>query len=111
MLGRDRRLYVIGFDRNDDGNPWEDMKAITLDAQLSPAFATGRLDGYFDGSISEAFWRLLALYISVGMISFIPWAMLYGEEQLAVFQARAREVLRWYDGMRRVVPLWYGQRE
>lgn len=111
MLGRDGQLYVIDFDRHDDGDPWEDMKAITWDAQLSPAFASGRIDGYFGGEIPEAFWRLLALYISVGMISSLPWAMPYGEEQLAVFQAQAEEVLRWYDGMRSVVPAWYGQRE
>ena len=106
-IGRDGKLYILDFDRDDYGDPWEDMKAITWDAILCPTFASGRIDGYFGGSIPPEFWKLLALYISVGMLSAILWAVPFGFEQIELFQNQAKTVLNWYDGMRNPVPIWY----
>lgn len=106
-IGRDGKLYILDFDRDDYGDPWEDMKAITWDAILCPTFASGRIDGYFSGSIPPEFWKLLALYISVGMLSAILWAVPFGFEQIELFQNQAKTVLNWYDGMRNPVPIWY----
>ena len=106
-IGRDGKLYILDFDRDDYGDPWEDMKAITWDAILCPTFASGRIDGYFADSIPPEFWKLLALYISVGMLSAILWAVPFGFEQIELFQNQAKTVLNWYDGMRNPVPIWY----
>lgn len=110
-IGRDGKLYILDFDRDDYGDPWEDMKAITWDAILCPTFASGRIDGYFGGSIPPEFWKLLALYISVGMLSAILWAVPFGSEQIELFQNQAKTVLNWYDGMRNPVPIWYQKRK
>lgn len=106
-IGRDGKLYILDFDRDDYGDPWEDMKAITWDAILCPTFASGRIDGYFADSIPPEFWKLLALYISVGMLSAILWAVPFGSDQIKLFQNQAKTVLNWYDGMRNTVPIWY----
>ena len=106
-IGRDGKLYILDFDRDDYGDPWEDMKAITWDAILCPTFASGRIDGYFADSIPPEFWKLLALYISVGMLSAILWAVPFGFEQIELFQNQAKTVLNWYDGIRNPVPIWY----
>lgn len=106
-IGRDGKLYILDFDRDDYGDPWEDMKAITWDAILCPTFASGRIDGYFADSIPPEFWKLLALYISVGMLSAILWAVPFGFDQIKLFQNQAKTVLNWYDGMRNTVPIWY----
>ena len=106
-IGRDGKLYILDFDRDDYGDPWEDMKAITWDAILCPTFASGRIDGYFGGSIPPEFWKLLALYISVGMLSAILWAVPFGSDQIELFQNQAKTVLNWYDGMRNPMPIWY----
>ena len=53
------------------------------------------------------FWRLLALYIASNTLSSLPWAIPFGEDEIATMRRQADEVLLWYDGMRRVVPLWY----
>ena len=66
MIDVSRKLKIIDFDRYDYGDPWEDMKSITWDVQMSPLFASGRIDGYFDGAVQLDFWRLLSLYIAVG---------------------------------------------
>lgn len=106
-IGRDGRLYIIDFDRNDYGDPWEEFNRIVWCAQKSPLFASGMVNGYFDGAVPTAFWRLLALYISSNTLSSLPWAIPFGQDEVMTMQNQAKEVLAWYDSMRNPVPTWY----
>ena len=107
IISPDRDVFVIDFDRLDYGDPWEDIKAITWDVGLSPEFASGRIDGYFDGTIPDEFWRLLALYICVGTISSIPWAVPFGQDEIETMIGLADEVMSWYGDFADPVPGWY----
>ena len=107
MIDRAGRLTIIDFDRDDFGDPWEEFNRIVWCAQAAPAFATGMVDGYFDGNVPMAFWKLLALYICSNALSSLPWAIPFGEEEIQVMQKQATEILQWHDGMTRVVPTWY----
>lgn len=100
-------LYVIDFDRNDDGDPWEEFNRIIWCAQISPDFASGMIDGYFDDHIPSTFWKLLALYISSNALSSISWAMPYGQQEIDVMLKLAKEILTWYDHMHNPIPTWY----
>lgn len=101
------RLYVIDFDRPKTGDPWMEFNRIVWSAQLSPAFARGTVDGYFDGAPPLAFWKLLALYIANNTLGSLPWAVPFGEEQMDIMREQAAQVLDWYDGMENPVPRWY----
>ena len=109
MLARDGVLTVIDFDKDDFGDPWEEFNRIVWSAQAAPAFASGMVDGYFGGSVPAEFWRLLALYISSNTLGSLPWAIPFGDGEVAVMRAQAAQVLGWYDNMTRVVPKWYGK--
>ena len=61
MIGEDRKIYVIDFDRFDVGDPWEEFNRIVWSAQVSPSFASGMIDGYFDHKVPDLFWKLLAI--------------------------------------------------
>lgn len=111
MIDQNRQLTIIDFDRDDYGDPWEEFNRIVWCAQSAPAFASGMVDGYFDGNVPEVFWRLLALYICSNTLSSLPWAITFGEEEIKVMRKQADEVLRWYDGMKNVVPTWYQTRD
>lgn len=106
-IGKDQTLVILDFDRFDFGDPWEEFNRIVWCAQTSPLFASGMVDGYFDGKVPPAFWELLALYISSNTLSAIPWAIPFGEAEIETMRRQAREVLDWYDQMKRVVPTWY----
>lgn len=107
MMLCEGRLFIIDFDRPKFGDPWEEFNRIVWCAQLSPAFASGMVDGYFQGEPPALFWRLLALYISSNTLGSLPWALPFGEGEIATMKQQAAEVLDWYDGMRRIVPSWY----
>ena len=107
MIDRNGVLTIIDFDRDDFGDPWEEFNRIVWCAQSAPHFATGMVDGYFNGNVPMEFWKLLALYIASNTLSSLPWAIPFGEQEIAVMRDQANEVLAWYDGMRAVVPSWY----
>lgn len=107
MIDRNGKLFVIDFNRSDYGDPWEEFNRIVWCAQQSPYFATGMVDGYFEGTIPIEFWKLLALYISSNTLSSIYWAIPFGEDEVKIMQNQAEEVLTWYDGMHCVIPRWY----
>lgn len=107
MMIEKNRIVIIDFDRYDYGDPWEEFNRITWCAQCSPLFASGMVNGYFDGEVPMEFWRLLALYISSNMLSSIPWAISFGEQEIQTMLKQAGDVLEWYDHMRNPVPTWY----
>ncbi len=107
MIGNDGRLYIIDFNRSDFGDPWEEFNRIVWCAQVSPRFASGMVDGYFDGEVPPLFWDLLALYISSNTLASLPWAIIFDGNEEETYRKQAKEVLAWYDGMRTAVPNWY----
>ena len=107
MIDCDGVLTIIDFDRDDFGDPWEEFNRIVWCAQAAPAFASGMVDGYFDGEVPMDFCKLLALYICSNTLSSLPWAIPFGEKEIQVMRNQAAQVLEWYDGMANVVPSWY----
>lgn len=107
IIGSDKKLYIIDFNRNDFGDPWEEFNRIVRCAQKSSLFASGMVNGYFGNDVPLEFWKLLALYISSNTLSSVPWAIPFGEEQIGVMVDQAKEVLEWYENMKNPVPAWY----
>lgn len=107
LIDRNGQLHIIDFDRDDYGDPWEEFNRIVWCAQKSPLFASGMVNGYFDGEVPPEFWKLLALYISSNTLSSLYWAIPFGQDEVETMLNQAREVLSWYDNMRGVIPAWY----
>ena len=107
MIDRNGVLTIIDFDRDDFGDPWEEFNRIVWCARCSPAFASGRIDGYFDGEVPEEFWQLLALYVCNNCIGSLPWAIPFGEKEIQVMRRQCADILNWYDHFNTVIPSWY----
>ncbi len=111
MIDRSGKLFIIDFNRNDFGDPWEEFNRIVWCAEKSPQFASGMVDGYFDGQIPTDFWKLLALYISSNTLASVSWAIPFGEAEVKTMLNQAKEVLLWYDYMTDPIPTWYRRGE
>ncbi|HEY5466402.1 MAG TPA: phosphotransferase family protein [Clostridia bacterium] len=103
-------LSIIDFNRFDYGDPWEEFNRIVWCAGCSKSFASGRIDGYFDGKAPEDFFRLLALYISSNMLSSIVWAIPFGQGEVETMKRQADRMLDDFDGMENPVPTWYSSK-
>lgn len=107
MMLEHGRVVIIDFNRHDFGDPWEEFNRIVWCAQKSLLFASGMVDGYFDGNPPEKFWRLLALYIGSNTLSAVPWAIPFGQGEVDTMLNQAKEILSWYDDYNHFIPNWY----
>jgi len=107
ILSNNNQVYVIDFNRSDFGDPWEEFNRIPFCARKSPAFAKGRIDGYFDNNVTDDFFKLMTLYICVNTISSIPWAIPHGEKEVETMLNIANQIMLWHDNMRSAIPAWY----
>ena len=108
MIDRKKgKLYVIDFNRNDFGDPWEEFNRIVWCAQKSSHFASGMVNGYFNNEVPFEFWQLLALYISSNTLSSVYWAIPFGQGEVDIMLAQAQDILSWYNNMSNPVPTWY----
>ncbi|AXI68370.1 aminoglycoside phosphotransferase family protein [Streptococcus suis] len=107
LLGRDGKLKILDFDRYDIGDPWEEFNRLIFTADLSPAFARGQVDAYFDGVIPEEFWRLMALYVTVNSLGALSWAEQVDSEQIPLMKLQAQKISGWYEYFNHHLPRWY----
>lgn len=98
---------IIDFNRYDFGDPWEEFNRIVWCAGISTHFSSGRINGYFEGEVPEAFFRLMALYIGNNTLSSLPWAIPFGDAEVKTMLNQAQNVLAWYDDFSSYIPRWY----
>ena len=105
-----KELVIIDFGSIEIGDPMEEFNRMIWSAQLSEEFATGLINGYFNGkNIPDEFWKLMAYYMACDVVGSIPWAVNYGNNQLTTMLERAQLVLDWFDDFKRLIPKFYKQ--
>lgn len=107
VIDKDRHLSVIDWDTADFdnvGDPWYEFRCI---GTQRPEFAAGQIDGYFEKRVPEEFWRLLAFYQAGSAITSIVWAKYFAPECMDEIMQLNGDIVKWYDGMNRMIPTWY----
>ena len=103
-----KELVIIDFGSLEIGDPMEEFNRMIWNAQLSEEFATGLINGYFNGkNIPDDFWKLMAYYMACDVVGSIPWAVNYGNDQLITMLERAKLVLDWFNDFERMIPNFY----
>ncbi len=100
-------LRIIDFERFDIGDPWNEFNCIVWSAMASPHFATGQIHGYFNGEPPMDFFRLLALYIVILVLSLLSSWAVESEVGRGITLKLSQDVLRWFNHMQNPVPTWY----
>ncbi len=101
-------LGLIDFNRIDCGDRYEDFnKTSILDAQCSVPFATGIIDGYFDGEPTEEFWEVMSIYVAQSSMTSINWSEKFGIEEIQYMQGLCKKALEDYDNFTKIIPNWY----
>lgn len=111
IITEDDSIGIIDFNRFDYGDPWEEFNRITWCVDVSPEFASGRINGYFDNKVPLEFFKLLGLYIGSNQLSSVPWAINFGQKQIDVMLNQVKNVLRYYDNFKSIIPSWYVEKE
>lgn len=107
MMYENGGLKIIDFERYNIGDPWNEFNCIVWSAMASPHFATGQINGYFDGEPPIEFFKLLAIYILILEMSLISSWAVTSEFGRNVTLKLSQDVLKWFDNMQNPVPTWY----
>lgn len=107
VLQPNGEVAAIDFCRCSFGDPWEDFHRAMWCAEVSPAFASGKVDSYFNDNVPDGFFPLLALYTAITQIGYITWAQRFASDEVETMLRQAKNIDAWYDGFTKTTPSWY----
>ena len=107
MLIHKNHIVVIDFDKMNFADPYDEFKPYCWNVLRSEYFETGLINGYFDNKIPEDFFKMLKFYTIESLISHLPWAMTFGEEEVKTAYMIYDKVIEWYDNFKLEIPTWY----
>ncbi len=107
MIVQDGKIGIIDFDKNTIADPYDEFKPYCWNTLKSEYFETGLINGYFDNKIPDDFFKILKFYAVEWMISHLPWATNYGEEDVKKASKINEYQMKWWDNFELDIPLWY----
>ncbi len=108
ILTSRKTLGIIDFNRTDYGDPWEEFVRVpAFTKNISTPFALGQIKGYFNDSVPELFFQLLALYSAIDAHFGIIWAIPFGHAEIEQSLTRSKSINEDYRGFATYIPIWY----
>ena len=107
MLIHNGHIVIIDFDKMNFADPYDEFKPYCWNVIRSEYFETGLINGYFDNKIPEDFFKILKFYTIESLISHLPWAMTFGDEEVKTAFELYDKVIEWYDNFKLEIPTWY----
>ena len=100
-------IGIIDFDKNTIADPYDEFKPYCWNVIESEYFETGLINGYFNNAIPENFFKILKFYTAEALISHLPWAVSFGEEEVKMAKFIAEQIMFWYNNFKLDIPIWY----
>ena len=107
MLIHNNEMVVIDFDKISYADPYDEFKPYCWNVIRSEYFETGLINGYFNNHIPDNFFKILKFYTIESLISHLPWAMTFGDEEVKTAYQIYDEVMKWYNNFELEIPTWY----
>lgn len=99
---------VIDFNRYDWGDPiHEFLKVGLFSREVSTPFCIGQIQGYYQNSVPDYFWRLYTLYMGMAVISSIVWNNTFYPEKNDEMLERLLRVTEEHKGFEQMKPVWF----
>jgi len=100
-------LKIIDFNMSNFGDPWEEFTSIVWSAMVSPHFATGQLQGYFNGDPPLEFFKLLAFYLAYHALTIVSGPIASSQSEFDKMMKLATDIPCWFGNMQNPIPTWY----
>ena len=107
MVINDGVIGVVDFDKVNPADPYDEFKPFCWNVMRSEYFETGLINGYFDNKVPEDFFKILKFYTAESLISHLPWAVGFGEEEIKIAFEIDSNQMKWYDNFKLEIPTWY----
>ena len=107
MIVNSGKIGIIDFDKNGIADPYDDLKPFCWNVMVSEYFETGLINGYFNNSVPDGFWRVLKFYTAESLISHLPWSVKFGQQEIKTALEVADNQMKWYHNFELEIPTWY----
>jgi serine/threonine-protein kinase len=107
IVGEDKELYVIDFNRVKIADPLYEFNRLLISSQFCPLLAKGQIDGYFDGEVSIEVFRRIKFYIASVQIGTLAWAMKYSDDDVEFAYQSMKHFYETFDEFKSDIPNWY----
>lgn len=107
MIINNGEVGIIDFEKSTIADPYDDLKPFRWNVLANEYFETGLINAYFEFNIPDDFFPILKFYAAESMISQLPWALNYGEEEIKTAYMLVDKQLEWYDNLKLDIPTWY----
>ena len=107
MVVDNGKIGIIDFDKMKYSDSYDDFKPYYWSVSMNKYFEIGLIDGYFNNNIPDDFFKILKYYTAEVLISHLPWAVGFGDEEIKVAYEMADNIFKWYDNFKLDIPVWY----
>ena len=107
MIVHNGKIGIIDFDKNTIADPYDELKPFCWNVFVSEYFETGLINGYFNNQIPEDFFKILKYYSVESLVSQLPWAVQFGEEDIKTAYKVYDAMLEWWGNFNLDIPTWY----
>ncbi|MBQ6020100.1 MAG: phosphotransferase [Clostridia bacterium] len=107
MIVNNGNVGIIDFDKNGIADPYDEFKPFCWNVMVSEYFETGLINGYFENSVPDDFWRILKFYTAESLISHLPWSVKFGQREIKTALEVSDNQMKWYRNFELDVPTWY----
>lgn len=102
------KIGVIDFNRVKISDRFEDFyKNDLFNVPKSIPFSCGFIDGYFNNSVPDYFWKINSVYVAFSSMNTIRWAQKFGNAQVKKMQKRCINIFKEYNYFKEYIPKWY----
>lgn len=105
---KNKKIGVIDFNRVKISDRFEDFyKNDLFNVPKSIPFSCGFIDGYFNYSIPDYFWKINSIYVAFSSMNTIRWSIKFGKEHVEKMQNRCINIFKEYNYFKEYIPKWY----
>ena len=107
MVIHNGHIGVVDFDKANAADPYDEFKPFCWNVMGNEYFETGLINAYFNNDIPADFFKILKFYTAESLISHLPWAVSFGDEEIECANMLAENQMKWYENFKLEVPTWY----
>ena len=105
---KNKKIGVIDFNRVKISDRFEAFyKNDLFNVPKSIPFSCGFIDGYFNYSIPDYFWKINSIYVAFSSMNTIRWSIKFGKEHVEKMQNRCINIFKEYNYFKEYIPKWY----
>ncbi len=101
------KAFVIDYNRHRVADAYHDFNRIYFSYRVSPYFAKGQIEGYFNNQVPKHFFKYMKFYILSVVIGSISWAMMFEQSDVDFAKRSIEEIYYGYDELKLDIPKWY----